>query len=142
MLGARAVDATEAQPRVVPVEPLDDLVFRHGLQAPFVLKIDVEGAELEVLAGAPRSLETTDMVLLEVSFFPLVPGAPQVADVICAMRDLGWSPYDVYGGHLRPIDGALAQIDMAFVRTESRYRARHEYATREQAELIYRSWGY
>lgn len=35
---------------------LDDLVERHGLPAPTVLKIDVDGAEASVLAGAPATL--------------------------------------------------------------------------------------
>jgi len=141
MLGRRGTEA-DVERRTVPVVPLDDLVARHDCAAPFVLKVDVEGAELEVLAGASRVLADTQLVLLEVSFFELVDGGAQFADVVCAMRDLGWAAYEIYNGHVRPLDGALAQVDMAFVPAEGALRRHHEYATPEQADRLYRSWGY
>jgi FkbM family methyltransferase len=141
MLGRRGTEA-DVERRTVPVVPLDDLVARHGFEGPFVLKVDVEGAELEVLAGAARVLADAQLVLLEVSFFELVEGGAQFADVVCAMRDLGWAAYEIYNGHVRPLDGALAQVDMAFVPAGGPQRRHHEYATAEQADRLYRSWGY
>jgi hypothetical protein len=121
---------------------VDDLVAEHGLAGPFVVKVDVEGAELQVLEGARATLEQTELVLLEVSFFRLVPGGAELADVVAWMRDAGFSAYDIYSGHLRPLDGALAQVDIAFVRTDGRFRADHRYATPEQADALYRRWGF
>jgi hypothetical protein len=57
------------------------------------------------------------------------------------MREAGFSAYDIYDGHLRPLDRALAQVDMAFVRTDGPLRADHRYATPEQADALYRRWG-
>jgi FkbM family methyltransferase len=47
---------------------LDDLVARFGLSAPTVMKIDVDGAEASVLAGAPGTLARPELrsVLVEV----------------------------------------------------------------------------
>jgi FkbM family methyltransferase len=140
MLGGR-VGEGEAVQRTVPVARLDDLVAEHRLAGPHVLKVDVEGGELEVLAGAPRTLAAAQLVVLEVSFFALVPGGAQVADVVCWMRDHGFVPYDVVGGHVRPLDGALAQLDVAFVPADGPLRADHRYATAEQADALYRRWG-
>lgn len=142
MLGRRGGEAYAGEPRTVPAARLDDLVARHGLPGPFVVKVDVEGAELEVLGGARDVLEESQLVLLEVSFFEFVPGAAQVGDVVCAMRDLGWVAYDVYNGHLRPLDGALAMVDMAFVRADGPLRTSHDYATAEQADRLFRGWGH
>jgi FkbM family methyltransferase len=134
--------AGSAARRVVPVVRLDDLVAEHGLAAPFLVKVDVEGAELQVLDGARATLAQTDVVLLEVSFFQLVAGGAELADVVAWMHAAGFSAYDLYAGHRRPLDGALAQVDMAFVRTDGPLRADHRYATPEQADALYRRWGF
>jgi FkbM family methyltransferase len=141
LLGGRVGEGGHVARRSVPVARLDDLLEQHGLAGPHVLKVDVEGAELDVLAGAPRALADAELVLLEVSFFALVPGGAQVADVVCWMRDRGFAPYDVFSGHVRPLDGALAQLDVAFVPADGPLRADHRYATAEQADALYRRWG-
>lgn len=46
-------------------ERLDDVVDARALARPIVLKLDVQGAEARVLAGARRTLEHVDAVLLE-----------------------------------------------------------------------------
>jgi FkbM family methyltransferase len=38
------------------MERLDDVVARHNLVPPFLLKIDTQGAELEALEGAQAFL--------------------------------------------------------------------------------------
>jgi FkbM family methyltransferase len=70
------------EPREVPVVRVDDLVEERGLTGPFVIKVDVEGAELRVLDGAPRTLEQAELVLLEVNLFQFLPGQPELHDVV------------------------------------------------------------
>ncbi|MTD45769.1 FkbM family methyltransferase [Conexibacter sp. W3-3-2] len=143
MVGDRAGDGADVERRVVPVRRLDDVVAAHGLDdgRPVVLKADVEGAELEVLKGAPATLERTQLVLLEVSLFALNPGGAQLAEVVGWMAEHGWAVADLYDGHVRPLDGQLAQIDIAFTREDGPLRADHRYARPEQADALYRSWG-
>jgi FkbM family methyltransferase len=128
--------------REVPVVRVDDLVEERGLPAPHILKVDVEGGELKVLDGAPRTLEGTELVLLEVQLFEFLPGSPELPEVVAYMRERGFVPYDLYGGHLRPLDGALAMVNVAFVREDGRFRESHAFATGDQAERMLRSWGY
>jgi FkbM family methyltransferase len=142
LLGDRVGDGQGAQARRVPVTTVDALVERHGLVPPYVLKVDVEGGELEVLAGATRTLKSSELALLEVPLFQVTPGSPQLADVVAAMREVGWSVYDIYDGNIRPLDGALALVDIAFAPDDGILRARHDYATPDQADELYRSWGY
>jgi FkbM family methyltransferase len=141
VVGERSGDEADVTRREVPVQRVDAIVAERALPGPYVLKVDVEGFELDVLAGAEAILPQTELVLLEVSLFRLNGANPQLGDVVCAMRDRGYVVYDIYNGHLRPLDGALAQVDLAFVRDDGRFRTTHDYATREQADALYRSWG-
>ena len=132
-------DAGQSTARVVPVVTLDDAAAE--LPGPLVLKADVEGAELDVLRGASRTLERTELVLLETSLFELVPGQPVLHDVVAFMADRGFAVYDVFGGHLRALDGALAQLDVAFAPVGGVLRRDQRFGTPEQADALYRSWG-
>jgi FkbM family methyltransferase len=129
-------------PREVPVVRIDDLVGERGLAGPFVVKVDVEGAELRVLEGATRVLESTELVLLEVNLFQFLPGQPQLHDVVAFMKERGFVTYDFYGGHLRLLDGALAMTNMAFVREDGMFRRSHDFATEAQAREMYEGWGF
>lgn len=121
-------------PRTVKTVTLDQLADERQLRPPFLLKIDVQGAELDVLSGFEKHLAAAEFVLLEVSFFRFFEGGPQLHDVVEFMRSKGFVAYDVYDLQYRPLDNALSQIDMAFVKESGRFRQHHYYATRRQRE--------
>jgi FkbM family methyltransferase len=50
----------------VAVRTIDSLVKETGLAGPYLLKLDVQGAEREALLGAKRTLADTSVVLVEV----------------------------------------------------------------------------
>jgi len=50
----------------VPAVTVDSLSQRFGLQPPFLLKLDIQGAELAVLKGARETLKDTDVVICEI----------------------------------------------------------------------------
>lgn len=58
----------------VPVHRLDELLPTLGVNDPVLLKLDVQGFESEVLAGAAGVLAQIPYVVLEVSFRPLYQG--------------------------------------------------------------------
>lgn len=129
-------------PREVPVVRIDDLVAERSLPAPYLVKADVEGAELRVLEGASRVLEQTELVMLEVNLFEFLPGQPQLHDVVAFMKERGFVTYDFYGGHVRLLDDALAMTNMAFVREDGMFRRSHDFATEQQAREMYEGWGF
>jgi len=99
-----------------PITTLDKLIERKGLPQPDLIKLDLQGAELEALRGAPRSLEAAQAVLLEVSFIAFQEGTPLAAEVIAFMQQRGFRIYDIFALWHRPLDGALAQGDFLFMK--------------------------
>ena len=51
--------------RPVRLARLDTLVSEAGLNGPFLLKIDTDGHEMEVIAGAPQTLRHCAVVIIE-----------------------------------------------------------------------------
>ncbi len=66
----------------VEVRSLDEMLSPARLTPPVLLKIDVQGSELEVLRGANRTLDHVDDVLVEASFRELYAGQPLVSSVL------------------------------------------------------------
>jgi FkbM family methyltransferase len=119
-------------PRRVTAVSLDRLAADRDLAGPYLLKVDVQGAELRVLAGATDVLCDTDYVLLEVSLFEFFEGGPLLHEVVAFMKSRGLVAYDILGRQERPLDNALAQVDVAFVKEQGILRTRHQFATPEQ----------
>lgn len=84
-----------------------------------LLKIDVQGYELEVLRGAEEKLEAIEVVLIEVSFKRIYEGTPLAAEVIGYMNSKGYRIYDICTYAQRPSDNELAQADILFVKQGS-----------------------
>ena len=84
------------------------------------LKVDVQGAELEVLKGATQTLQRAGLVQLETAILSYNEGAPTMREVISFMEERGFSPVDI-AGQIR-IKGMLIQIDMVFAPTGSPLR--------------------
>jgi FkbM family methyltransferase len=96
--------------------PLDDVVARMGCGAINFIKLDVQGAEIEVLKGAAHLLAThpVDFVLAELSLIPFNAGAPLAHEVISYMAGLGFGLHDVFELHYW--NDQLIQFDVLFAR--------------------------
>jgi FkbM family methyltransferase len=92
-----------------------------------VLKVDVQGYELEVLEGAGDFLHRIDVIILEVSFFKFLKDCPEFYDVVDYMKKKSFVVYDIIGGINRPLDHALGQKDLVFVKENGRFRQSHNW---------------
>jgi hypothetical protein len=126
----------DGAPREVPMVTIDDLCAQRNLRGPYLLKVDVQGAELRVLSGARRVLEQTEAVILETALLGALLDGPEAWDVMDWMKQAGFVIYDLYEFQYRPLDGALCQIDVVFVKENGKFRERHEWATAEQWQAI------
>ena len=103
---------------------LDDC-FQAGLfPQPQLLKLDVQGYELEVLEGGQRVLSGCEAVLAEVSFFRFHPEMPTADEVIAYLKERDFVLYDTMGLLRLPEDDALGQMDFIFLRSDHRLRGK------------------
>jgi FkbM family methyltransferase len=70
---------------------LDSIVSHHGWPLPDMIKMDVQGAEVDILKGATRCLSKCKDVILEAQHVNYNDGAPKVRDVIQYMESLGFT---------------------------------------------------
>lgn len=116
-LPSDSFSASEA--RRVEVRPLDSFLGTESLEPPDLIKADVQGFELEVLAGATRCLESAELLLLEVSYRRIYRNLPLAHEVIAFASGAGFRIYDICTYSGRPSDGELTQSDVLFAREGS-----------------------
>ncbi len=83
-----------------------------------MIKIDTQGYELEVLAGATGLLPQTMALQLELSLVPLYEGAPAFVDAVHYMESRGFELFSVAPGFKDRRSGRLLQMDGVFLRRE------------------------
>lgn len=100
----------------VEVARLDDLApdLLAGTSRPF-LKIDAQGFEREVLAGAAETLGSCVGLQLELSFVPLYAGGILVDEALSLVYDAGFRMTAIAQGFTSP-QGAMLQADGVFFR--------------------------
>jgi|TARA_R100000655_G_scaffold22905_3_gene46266 FkbM family methyltransferase len=70
---------------------LDSLVKKNKLNSPDMIKIDVQGAELDILEGATETLKNVEYVILELQHANLNMNAPLAQQVISYMDLIGFN---------------------------------------------------
>jgi FkbM family methyltransferase len=98
---------------------LDEIAV--GLPQPIFLKIDAQGAELQILAGGQQTIPRCDVIQLEVALQAYNAGAPDFQETVTTMKRHGFVPYD-FSGFSRPNGVDLVQTDIVFVREDSPLR--------------------
>jgi len=111
-----------------PMRSIDSLVDAGDCNPPEFVKLDVQGYELQVLEGFDRHLPTCQVLQMELSLVPIVPGAPIISDVTAYLKARGFEMFDVDEVIRAPSDGAVWQIDALFCRNESPLRLERRWA--------------
>jgi len=111
---------TQRRTKVVTIDAV--LAGLHRDFHPDLVKLDIQGFELEALLGAKTTFGMTEVYILETSLFQFMPHMPVTRDVISFMSEKGYELYDITEYLRRPHDGALGQVDLAFVKSEGMFR--------------------
>jgi FkbM family methyltransferase len=95
---------------------LDDILERAGWDGADLIKLDIQGAELEALSGGARALRTAQVVILELSFDNFYERSPLVSDAISFMRSHGFFLRDVADVKRLRRGDPVHQLDGFFVK--------------------------
>lgn len=111
----------------VEMRTIDFLLSSQEIRGPALLKLDVQGYELEVLRGCERLLADSQLQLLltEVSLRRIYESSPLAHEVIQFAARHGFRIFDICSYCPRPHDRELAQCDLLFARHDSKLFA-HE----------------
>jgi FkbM family methyltransferase len=101
----------------VPVRRLD-AVFGDHVQADdrVFVKIDTQGYERQVLAGAAGVIDAVTGLQVEMSLLPLYDGEATFDELMARMRALGFAPHLLIPGYYSRHLGRMLQVDGVFLR--------------------------
>ena len=87
--------------RDVSVQSLDDVMAAHGIPSVDFVKLDAEGAELDILKGGERILSTGNPlgILSEIRLHEEINGSPPFASLDAYVREKGFRLYDLEVNH-------------------------------------------
>lgn len=121
-------DSEDLELRTVRAITLDEICREHRLEDPYLIKIDVDGRELDVLEGAIQVLEATEYLIIEAALFG------KIHDIVSFMKSHGFVIYDIVDPTYRPLDAALWQVDIAFVKESGCFRTSNRYCANQEQE--------
>jgi len=69
---------------------LDTIISKNNFPLPNIIKMDVQGAELDILKGAKKAIQHADYLILELQHVDYNVGAPKEKDVIKFVESVGF----------------------------------------------------
>jgi FkbM family methyltransferase len=87
-----------------------------GNASRIMVKIDTQGFEGKVLAGASATLERVTSIHCELSLVPLYEGQPLWRDLMSRLEQNGFELYAIYPGYIDERTGRMLQVDGVFVK--------------------------
>lgn len=112
----------QGRQRITPIVTVDSVLGERPDFVPDLVKLDIQGFELEALRGATAIFGLAELIILETSLYEFLPGQPLTIDCFNFMKAKGYNFYDVADYIRRPLDGALGQIDIAFAKSNGMLR--------------------
>lgn len=110
--------------RQVEMLSLNNLFNEKQYKGPFLVKIDVDGLEVEVLKGSTSLISDDSIFVLEAS---LLDEVPRFARIVEFFKPFGFVVHDVVDHLYRPADNLLWQVDVVMVSEMHSIRKNRNY---------------
>ena len=99
------------------VKELDKIANELEIKKKVMLKVDVQGYELNVLRGAENTIKDIDIILIETSFYELYKNQPLFNEIYIFLSDRGFNYYGSLEQLYDERDGKILQADSIFIRS-------------------------
>lgn len=90
-----------------------------------IIKIDVDGPEIDVLAGCTVAMKLDSVFIIETPFLDSWHG--RFVEICSFMHSNGYEVYELLKPVFRPLDNAMWQVDTVFVPVDSKLRSYRSY---------------
>ena len=98
---------------------MDTLCKNINISKIDLLKLDVQGYELEILKGAKNVLKRTSLIITEVSLIDVYENCPLVSEIVKYLDTRDFQLFDIADFRRRELDNSLWQCDMFFIRKDN-----------------------
>ncbi|MEX2643688.1 MAG: FkbM family methyltransferase [Acetobacterales bacterium] len=109
-------EASGTRSEEMAILPLDELMAERGIGPCDLIKIDVQGFEMEVLQGAGTTLDAARHVVVECSLRPLYEGESALTDIFGFLHERGFESVGAVDILSAPQNGLVLQADILFSR--------------------------
>ena len=114
----------------VPMVRLYDEVTAHNLQPPYLLRIDCNGFDHEIIQGGQGLLMETSVLIA--ACYNIAPDVErQFPSIIEYYEKFGFRMMDLIDPEFRPLDSVLWKFDALFLRWQHPHAKAHVFATPE-----------
>jgi len=98
---------------LVSAKSIDTLIIEKNLPLPDFIKLDVQGAELDILKGAKTAISSCNVILMECPIVQYNLGAPKFEEYLNFTKEIDFLPIKIFEQHIDR--GLLIQIDILFM---------------------------
>ncbi len=103
----------------VPGRRLDSFVDGEGIDVVDLLKIDVQGAEVDVLRGSVGFLDRVTVIMIEISLYDYYASSSSIGAVEELIRPFGFALWSITDTSHNPMNGRTDWVELLYRRSPS-----------------------
>ncbi len=112
-----------AKRSILPCFTLDTILKKRGFSGPYILKVDVEGAELDVLHGAEEALKATEAVIIEATVILRNENSATFGGIVAHLYERGFALFDIAEISYHKKSRYLNLMNLIFIRKDNEIRS-------------------
>ena len=104
---------------------LDEIISKYNLPIPDLVKLDTQGAELDILDGAKSIIGKTTLIYAECPLINFNTGAPNIYEYMTYFLNNDYIPIDCF--ELHKLENVFTHMDILFMQKEAKekYLGKH-----------------